>query len=115
MKMAPITISITRTIVRELPTSHRLHLPSVSADRSGAATATTTGAAIVVIEARPKTTKATPASRTVTFACRISATAITQSEYVSINDPTPAADDQCIRSSRLSQVGGDEVELFLRR
>jgi hypothetical protein len=52
--MAPITISITRTIVRELPMSHSLHLASVSADRSGATTATTIGAAIVVIEAQSK-------------------------------------------------------------
>src|SRR6185437_6838320 len=113
--MAPITISITRTIVRELPTSQSLHLASISADRSGAATATTTGAAIVVIEARPKTTKATPASSPVTFAWRISATATTQSEYVSMNDPTAMAYNQCIRSSRSSHLGGDWVEPLLRR
>jgi hypothetical protein len=71
MRRKLTTISTTSTTARELPSSHAFQAASLCAERSGAARATTIGAAIVRMEVRANTTVAIPASRVLTFALRI--------------------------------------------
>src|ERR1700751_4106157 len=115
IRITPTTINATRPMVRGFPSSHRLHAVSRSAERSGATTARTIGAEIVVIEASAKTMKATTASAVETCALRISIAAATVSEYVSMNEPTRTASSQFVRSGRATHLGVWTLAVLLLR
>jgi hypothetical protein len=79
IRKAPTIINTTSATAREFPSSHAFHAANLAAERSGAATATTIGAATVTIEVRAKTMTATAESTRLTFALRISLAAARES------------------------------------